>query len=360
MRKTQNRDQGMLFPSIENTSPLSVVDSPFGSLQDYSAEYGRNVWGCDIGNTMWFVSKNGAFDSKISLSSFLLLPFCDDGDLLLVENAHMQPQKEAGSRSLAQVYLYRDLKGLQARAKSRNIEIRLVPHGMTPKMRLAVTGTDRKTDEIDCAVVSSHVLMKGGSAALQRFNPRPIGEWSAKELYAQKAVREMNVTINNQRLFKRSDDESPETIPELKQLYSIFFRLEQSLRQSSIDSEPAADAVKWIVNDVENPALVALWVAVYGKDCQLRKFEWSNRPLGANYIWRYLLGNKPNHFKAGVARSNICYWTFKALVKKEIKNEGKITVDPSDPDRAEMLLLRARFRKACFVVMREMQELVIE
>jgi hypothetical protein len=46
-------------------------------------------------------------------------------------------------------------------------------------------------------------------------------------------------------------------------------------------------------------------------------------------------------------------------VKKEIKNEGKITVDPSDRERAEMLLLRARFRKACFVVMRKMQELVI-
>ena len=100
MRKTQNRDQGSLFPSIENTNPLSVVDSPFGSLQDYSAKHGRNVWGCDIGNTMWFVSKNGTFDSKIPLSSFLLLSFCDDGDLVLVENAHMQPQKESGTTVL--------------------------------------------------------------------------------------------------------------------------------------------------------------------------------------------------------------------------------------------------------------------
>ena len=368
MTSLQDRVQPSLFELHEDLSPLLATDSPFGSLSEYAEEHGRNVWGCDIGNTNWYVSKNGTYESKWPLSSFLLLPFCEDGDLVLVENAHMQPQKEEGSRSLAQVYQYKDLERLKALADRRSIDIRLVPHKLTPAMRLAITGTDRKTDQVDCAVIANHVLLKGGVANLQRFAPRPVNGWTKKEEYAYEAVRDMNITINNQRLLKRADGESPHTIAELKRLYAIYFKtssnqcsLSDRIRSLAVEDAAAKDALDWIFDktQLENPTLIALWTAVYGSDCKLRSFECSDQPLGLNYIWRYLLGNKPNHFKAGVARSNLCHWTFKSIVKEKITKE-KITINPSDADRQAMVALRVRFRKACFLVMRTMQELAVD
>ena len=65
---------------------------------------GDSVWGCDWGSGYFHIWRDGNY-IKLLPQDFALLKFAAAGDVVVIENAHMQPKK----KSLAQVFEHQQL-----------------------------------------------------------------------------------------------------------------------------------------------------------------------------------------------------------------------------------------------------------
>ncbi len=331
-----------------------------GDLQGLSEKYGRNIWGCDLGQNSWYIQKNGEEHSREirTVEEFLELDFCFKGDLIIVENAHLQTQKDGGS--LAQPYTFDQLEALAKTADQKGAQIKLVPHCLATKIRQVAFPGAEKADELDCFAVAWH-LFRCDASELQPFKPKPYDQFSNSRNYGFDIKKNMDDTLNKIRNYKRSSLNNVSDIAYLSRLLDskYFFALRAAVESEG--GQAAKDAMAWILSEMtdkdQNVTLLSLWVALHNEDGTLRTFPWSEKPLGLNYVWKEPLGNRPNHFRGGVGRSNLWHWTFRSIVNGNMRR--KVAFDIDTPDRLEMIELRKRFRKACFLVMREMQNLAV-
>jgi len=130
-----------------------------------SIHIGQRVWGCDYGSGYFHLHCDGAY-KKVPPDQFAALSFAIAGDVVVVENAHMQPKV----RSLAQVFSFEQLIAIKSEALRRDISIRLWFHSQTPKWR-ATLGMGDKSDEVDAKTVCQ-IIQHRGLDGLQYFNPR--------------------------------------------------------------------------------------------------------------------------------------------------------------------------------------------
>jgi hypothetical protein len=148
---------------------------------------GDSVWGCDWGSGYFHVWRDGNY-IKLLPQDFALLKFGAAGDVVVIENAHMQPKK----KSLAQVFEHQQLVQIKQTADQKGVSIRLWFHSQTPKWRAALNMGD-KSDEVDAETIA-RIIERRGIEDLQYFNPResypPRIEW------AHRQVVDMNETLN--------------------------------------------------------------------------------------------------------------------------------------------------------------------
>lgn len=360
MLNTMRHKQTSFFENINKTFGESTYASgdkiKIGDFQALARKYNGNIWGCDLGTNTWNIQRNGEKDSYEvrSIEEFLELDFCAEGDLMIIENAHLQTQKDGGS--LAQPYVLEQLKGLEKTANQKGVQIKLVPHCLAAKMREFVFPGVQKADDVDCFAVAYH-LFRCDASELQPFKPKPYDQFGRSRKHGFDVKKEMDDVLNKIRNYKRSSINNVSDITYLRLLFTskYYFALRRSVEDDG--GQAAKDAIAWILTEMtdkeQNVTLLSLWVALHNEDGTLRTFPWSEKPLGINYIWKELLGNRPNHFRGGVGRSNLWRWTFSSIVTRNMSRKVAFGIDT--PDRFEMIELRKRFRKACFLVMQKMQ-----
>jgi hypothetical protein len=78
---------------------------------------GDSVWGCDWGSGYFHIWRDGNY-IKLLPQDFASLRFAAAGDVVVIENAHMQPKK----KSLAQVFEHHQLVQIKQTAKQRGVK----------------------------------------------------------------------------------------------------------------------------------------------------------------------------------------------------------------------------------------------
>jgi len=332
----------------------------------------NSIWSCDFGGGVFHVVQNGDIVKyqQISIADFIALVFAQSGDIVLVENAHIQARNEEmrSSISLAQGLTYADQLVLERSIEAKQITFRLVPHSLTPKLRSEYFPDSDKGDAVDAAVIAKHAEIYG-CETLQRFKPKPPGEWTPAQLFAFEAKREMDLLLNYYRAF--SDPAKLAEVPCFDVMMRCAAKAHRDrwtacLFQDAKSQQEIIDMERWIFSisatrkkstlDVANNSVLAsLWVALFDLDGNPRILPTTGKGVGINFAWKELLFNKPNHFRGGIARSNVWHWGFKYRVLPMSYKKGGMVVGLSrtdNPKRNELLLLRRRYAKVCKTVMR--------
>lgn len=332
------------------------------------------VWSCDFGGGVFHVVQGGDIKKyeQVSIDDFVHLRFARQGDIVLVENAHVQARSEgiASSISLAQGLTYKDQLVLEEAIESKGIIFRLVPHSLTPKLRAEFCPGEEKADAVDAAVIAKHLDIYGFEQ-LQVFVPKPAGEWSASQQFAFETKREMDLLLNYYRAF--SDPKKLAEVACFEQMMACAQKAhgDRWVKTLFTDAEALVDvsrAEAWIysvsatrkkttLDLANNSVLASLWVALFDVDGKPRLMPSTGEPVGINFAWKQLLFNKPNHFRGGIARSNIWHWGFRYRVLPMKYKKGGLMVGLSrhNVHRKELLELRRQYAKVCKGVMKALR-----
>ena len=334
----------------------------------------QKIWSCDFGGGVFHVVQGGDVKQyqQVSVADFIRLRFAHQGDIVLVENAHVQARSEgiASSISLAQGLTYKDQLVLEEAIETKGVIFRLVPHSLTPKLRAEFCPGEEKADAVDAAVIAKHLDIYGFEQ-LQVFAPKPAGEWSASQQFAFEAKREMDLLLNYYRAF--SDPKKLAEVACFKEMMACATKAhgDRWLKSLFTDAEACVDvsrAEAWIysvsatrkkttLDLASNSVLASLWVALFDADGKPRLMPSTGEPVGINFAWKHLLFNKPNHFRGGIARSNIWHWGFRYRVLPTKYKKGGLLVGLSrdNPNRKQLLELRRQYAKVCKGVMRALR-----
>jgi hypothetical protein len=335
--------------TLHPMNQLSLISAPepIPAPQEPESE---SVWGCDYGSGYFHCYKGRYL--KLRPDQFASLSFADDFDTVVIENAHMQPKR----RSLAQVFTYEQLAQIADVAALRNIEIRLWFHSQTPKWRSMLDMGD-KSDEVDAETI--HLIVKHrGIEGLQYFNPR--SEYPPRIEWAHRQVDDMNDILNAARI----DYESGKCP-------AVHFFIKEARHRSlqtawsmyGAHSEICRHISKWYLGSDSFRQGLSLWASLV---------DWHNCPRafngqqpGVNFVMNELLKQKPNHFRGGVARSNLMYWGFRNQVIKHLGTRvgGKIDQrlhELTPKQKEKWLIYRRQYRKAMVATLHAMKRYINE
>lgn len=311
-------------------------------LDDYDDQPtydGDSVWGCDWGSGYFHVWRDGKYN-RLKPEVFASLDFAASGDVVVVENAHMQPQT---IKSLAQVFTIDQLFKIKDIATEKNIDVRLWFHSQTPKWR-DILGMDDKTDEIDAQTIA-RIIEKRGIVDLQYFNPRVC--YPPRIKWAHEQLADMNTILNAARI-----DYKAAICPAVKLFYSSANQQTQfkAWILYGPHEQVTTDINRWFYG-FENRLGISLWAALVDWDGLPRQYN--GQQPGVKFIMNELLRMKPNHFRGGVARSNLMYHGFRNYAIQELGtrktgNEDKIKklCEFTNSEHLKWLALRQRFRRA--------------
>lgn len=326
----------------------------------------QKIFGTDYGSGVFHVTSSidENLHEKYSHEAFLTLNFCKKGDVIVIENGHLQARNEKRKVSRAQPFTFCELKILEENAKKKGIEIRLFPQSQTLRYRATFFPQEAKSDKLDAQTLGL-AACQIGVGSLQKFNPRPAGDWTNFEQWMFEQINDMNEILNQYRECPElANDFCPCINSFEKQYLKIVASFEQQYYEGKFSSSVYNDTRLWLLNskrkigESSSSVLIALWCSLMDWDGNLRLFK--EEPLSLNKTWSYLLQNKPNHFRGGVARSNIWHWGFKAGVlgsefhKKNLK-DGYLARDLSDEQYIKFTQLKKRYRYACKAVLVSMR-----
>lgn len=329
-------------------SQLSFLDADDDSITHKPTLETEGLWGCDYGSG-YFHCFNGRY-YRLKPEQFASLSFAADFDTIVIENAHMQPKQ----RSLAQVFTLQQLESLADIAALRNIEIRLWFHSQTPKWRAMLDMGD-KSDEIDAKTIYE-IARRRGVEDLQHFRPRaslpPRIDW------AHRQIEDMNDILNAARI-----DYEANKCPAV----AIFNRdarsrsLQAAWKLNGTYSPLCQDINNFFLGPDAFRQGLSLWAALVAWDGSPRIYN--NQPPGVKFIMNELLRQRPNHFRGGVARSNLMYWGFRnsAIKHLGIRCNGKVEKrlhELSPAQREKWLLYRQRYRKAMVATLHAMKHYI--
>lgn len=345
---------------------FSLFASNYQLEKQESKNIEQEIFGTDYGSGLFHVtsSVNKNLHEKYSHAAFLNLNFCKKGDVIVIENGHLQPRNEKRKASRAQPYTFNELKILKENAQKKGVEIRLFPQSQTLRYRATFFPQQLKTDKLDAQTLGL-AASQIGVDFLQKFNPRPPGEWTDFEQWMFDQINDMNEILNQYRECPLTANNFCPCINLFEKKYlKIIACFEQQYRDGKFSSNVYNDARLWLLNDKRkigessSSVLIALWCSLVDWNGDPRLFQ--EKLLSLNKTWSYLLQNKPNHFRGGVARSNIWHWGFKAGVlgsefhKKNLK-DGFLCRDLSNEQFRKFTELKKRYRYACKAVLLAMQ-----
>ena len=326
----------------------------------------QQILGVDYGSGVFHVTSTNDknMHEKYSHESFLTLNFCKQGDVIVIENGHLQARNEERRISRAQPYTFCQLERLKKNAEKKGVEIRLFPQSQTFRYRCTYFPEQLKCDKLDAQTLGL-AASQIGTQFLQKFDPRPCGEWTSFEHWAFVQIKEMNEILNQYR-------ECPEVANNFcpcidlfeKNYFKIYKCFDEQYNANAFSSDVYNDSKLWLlskkrkIGESSASVLISLWCSLVDWNGDLRLFE--GKQPSINKTWSHLLQNKPNHFRGGIARSNIWHWGFKASVlgkeftKKNLE-DGKLPKDPNNKKYLKFKNLQTRYRHACKAVLRSMQ-----
>lgn len=341
--------QAAMQPGLFEDELLAFDDEPAQAV-GFPGD-GLDVFAADFGMGFFHVMRQGEDRCKrYKPAEFARLDFAPVGSVLIVENAHMQPQK----RSLAQPFKFEQLQGIQQLAESKLMQVRLAPHSLTPKYRARYLGDD-KGDEVDA---KSLLLAFDdlGFSGLQRFNPRDT--WPSRVLWAHEQIDDMNWVLNAVRQVKYCE--------EVSEGWKYFYRTGYHAAQIALMKKITYDkrlntAYSWFFKESrDDPARLmpafSLWSTVFDRHGQPRKLQ--GAAPGVNFIMNELLRQRPNHFRGGVGRSNLMHHLLKNRVIEELQTRkaykdpetGKKGITPlhayNSRQRQRFQEIKSEFRRA--------------
>ena len=302
-----------------------------------------NVWGCDWGSGYFHVWKDGNY-IKLMPQAFASLDFAIAGDVVVIENAHMQPKKE----SLAQVFTFDELMQIKETSIRKKISIRLWFHSQTPKWR-AMLGMGDKSDAVDAETIA-RIIEHRGITDLQYFNPR--NAYPDRIQWAHGQVKDMNETLNIARF-----DYLLNTVPCVCEYNKRGKHGSQHIgwRLRGPHDPINQDILKWFYGKTSFKQGISLWSALVDWDGNPRMYD--SRQPGIKFVMNELLRMRPNHFMGGVARSNLMHHGFRNVAIKALGTRAeKLKLHQFSPSQREKwLALRQRYRKAMVVTLHDMQ-----
>jgi hypothetical protein len=306
------------------------------------------AWGCDYGSG-YFHCFNGRY-LRLRPEQFASLSFADDFDTVVIENAHMQPKR----RSLAQVFTYEQLAEIADTAALRNIEIRLWFHSQTPKWRSLLNMGD-KSDETDAKTIYG-IVRKRGLEGLQYFRPR--SEYPSRIKWAHRQVEDMNDILNAARIDYESNKCPAVHLFNTNGRRGSMFT---AWKMYGAHSQECRDISRWFLGDDSFRQGLSLWAALVDWNGAPRVFN--GQQPGVKFVMNELLRQKPNHFRGGVARSNIMYWGFRNDVISHLGTRigGKIDkrLHQLEPhEHAKWLAHRRKYRAAMVKTLHAMKAYV--
>jgi hypothetical protein len=327
---------------------ISFLPEPEPTPLPQPIHIGQRVWGCDYGSGYFHLHCDGAY-IKVMPEQFASLSFATAGDVVVIENAHMQPK----ARSLAQVFTYEELTAIKQEAERRDITIRLWFHSQTPKWRAMLKMGD-KSDKVDAQTIYS-IIQHRGLDGLQHFNPR--SSYPLRIEWAHDQIKDMNEWLNIARC-----DYQAKNCPAFR-LYIKSARaavqtiIHRQMNAELLSSELAKDCNDWFLKShkaKQNEHIygLSLWAGFVKSDGSARRFE--GQIPGVKFVMQELLRQRPNHFKSGTARSNIMHHHFRNLASKKKLHEF---------DRFEhekFIAFRHRYRKAMTTTLHAMRQYLIE
>ena len=308
-------------------------------FQEQPTYQGDSVWGCDWGLGYFHIWRDGIY-KRLKPEVFASLNFAAPGDVIVVENAHMQPQT---IKSLAQVFTIEQLFEIKNTATAKNIDIRLWFHSQTPKWR-NILGMGDKTDEIDAETIA-RIIKKRGVIDLQYFNPRVC--YPPRIQWAHEQLDDMNTILNAARI-----DYKAAICPAVKYFFATANKQTQFKAWNMYGpySEIATDINMWFYG-FENRSGLSLWAALVNWDGLPR--EYNGQQPGVKFIMNELLRMKPNHFRGGVARSNLMHHGFRNYAIQQLGtrktgkgNKIKKLCEFTLAEQSKWLNLRQRYRRA--------------
>jgi hypothetical protein len=343
---------------------ISFLPEPAPIPAPQPIQIGQRVWGCDYGSGYFHLHCDGIY-RKVMPEQFAALSFATAGDVVVIENAHMQPK----ARSLAQVFTFEELTAIKLEAERRDITIRLWFHSQTPKWR-AILKMGDKSDEIDAKTIYS-IIQHRGLDGLQHFNPR--SGYPPRIQWAHDQIKDMNLWLNNARMDYAAKNCAA---------FHLYFdkarpAIQTMLLRNQTDKKISIDLYKdctewWIVPGhwlpSEHKNALSLWAAFVASDGTTRKYN--GMVPGVKFVMQELLRQRPNHFMGGVARSNIMHHSFKNEViahmktrKKKTKEDDK-TILPlheyTPQQLKQFLAFRHRYRKAMTTTLHAMRQYLVE
>lgn len=332
-----------------------------------------NVFGCDFGSSLFHVCQNKDVKTykKFETNQFIHLPFAEAGDIVLIELAHVQPRKTDpnSSISLSQGLTYENLLTLKNVSDRKGVTVRLVPHSLTPRLRQEFFPGEDKSDCIDAAVIG-HFYDIYGLDGLQHFRPKPANTYNPAQKLAFEIKAETDAVLN----YFRGHAGDYKALRKVQVLNHYLNNSKKIIDgrwgMFADDHNWALFFEKWIAGRTgkakkmkdasENSLFASLWVCVYAIDGSLRINPHTGRPLGINFLWKQVLGNKPNHFRGGVARSNLMYYGFRTRVlPKQLQkvNGQKAPLSKTNDSRQKLNEFRREFAAVCKTTLRKIQEL---
>jgi hypothetical protein len=323
------------------------------AVKDWERLPGVRVFAADYGASggKFCIVRDDRIDEPrfITKDDLMKLNGFNQGDFLILEDAHLQPRNERVST--AQVMTFEELLEFQNNADKKKVNIRCFPQTLTPKYRTRFFGEDSKNDVND-AITVLRASLERNPTSLKKFKPTKQKEFSEIQEWAHEQIKDMNDIANKFRIEHNFED--PMCLVAFQKCKILISQIAFS-KPNSVEKQ---DAIRWIlgeniVGDQKTSIAVSLWIALFDWNGNKRIFNGKCLSLKNNL--RYLCGFKPHHFKGGVVRSNLMHWGMKKIMK-DIGLPSYISPDKNDPINQKFIELKRRYRKSILFTMEVMIE----
>lgn len=284
---------------------------------------------------------------EIKHSSILNLPFdLPKNSVVVCEAAHLQTPRTKLSRS--QPFTEEQLLKLYKDFKENNITLKLFPQQSTP--RACAYSNLKKSDLTDPK--SIYILLKDFKAkfdTLENTKKSLKTPKIRKKSYEYQSLTNAFVNIARREDDKYQNDECSKWIR--KNLKGIASRLNDDAKdlfgltegQQYKTTTKHGEKGEYKQNDVRIPAIYAVVITIMDDEGNIRVREETGNMPGWKYVKKYILKMTPNHFKGGVARSNLYHHLLTNYVIRKGKEKGLDFTKKIETKEGQMRMKRGSF-----------------
>ena len=296
-------------------------------------------------STIYSASKDEC--KQISHDSVLNLPFTlPENSIVVCEAAHLQTPRTKMSRS--QPFTEDQLLKLYKDFKDNNIVLKLFPQKSTP--RACTYSKLKKSDLTDPK--SIYILLKDFKAKFDTLENTKKSLSTTK--VREKSYEYQGLTNDFVNIARREDDKYQRDgcskwlrknlegiASKLSDNAKDLFGLTEDQKYKSTTKHGKKGEFKQ--NDVRIPALYAIAITLIDDEGNIRVREETGKMPGWKYIKKYILKMTPNHFRGGVARSNLYHHLLTNYVIRKGKKEGFDFTRKVETDKGMMRMKRGSF-----------------